>query len=93
MGGASWLRQLEADLSRSTSAQDILEIRRKVAAREAELDDSALALCERVLPRLNVKHAREMSELIVRRWPNSPHAQRVVAESERKAAERRIGGQ
>src|SRR5688500_5659186 len=90
MGGASWLRQLESDLARSTSPQDVLEIRHKVAAREAELDDSALALCERLLPRRTVKHAREMSELIVRRWPDPPRAQQVMAESERKAAERRI---
>jgi hypothetical protein len=83
------MRQLEAELERATSVQDVLEIRRKLASHETQLDDSALALCERLLPRLNVKDARELSELIVRRWPDSPYAQRIAANSERKAAERR----
>jgi hypothetical protein len=58
-------------------------IHQALLAHEDQLDDSARAVCERLLPLLNVKSRREMSDLIARRWPDSPHAQKAVSPRER----------
>lgn len=59
------------DLEHASPA-DLADIHRRLLAHESELDATARELCERLLPLLNVKNARELRELIVRRWPDSP---------------------
>jgi hypothetical protein len=60
----------------------VLELYREVLSHEDELGDTALLICERLLPRLNVKNRRELSEVIVRRWPDSPTAQAIAGDEE-----------
>lgn len=69
----SWETRLGVRLDALDHAEppELAEIQRRLLAREDSLDETLLPLCEQLLPLLNIKSGRELSELVLRRWPRS----------------------
>src|SRR5215204_3239073 len=87
MGRRDWEVRLGMrleDLDRA-SATDLVEAQRRLLAHEDQLDEDARLICEQLVDLLNLKSSREMSELIVRRWPDSVRAKALRAEQETDA--------
>ena len=76
---------IRLDSLEAASPADRADIHRKLLGWESRLDPAALPICERLLPLLNVKNAREHAELIVRRWPDSPLGRELAATMRAKA--------
>jgi hypothetical protein len=77
------------DALEQASPVELADIHRRLLAHESDLDASAQELCERLVPLSNVKNARDLSELIARRWPDSPIGRELAEKAMEKEELRR----
>jgi hypothetical protein len=88
MGRRAWEVRLGVRLDGlgSASPAELVEAHRKLLALEDKLDEDARLICEQLVDLLNIKSSREMAELIMRRWPDSPRAKALWAEQQAESA-------